>query len=185
MKRQKFRWYQIAAAVGAGLAVLLLLETLLTYRYSATRLARAEGLLQAVEEVSALEHQLRRDHVDTVDRLQQILGQIVDDRSDEIAWMSVVDTNGQVQASSGRNEPSPVFAPDRIHAVLEGHENSSVVRDMPQGQLLIALLPIKQQFQPQTNSAAPRDWRMLEIAIYLRAHRGFCIRCRNAEISRP
>jgi hypothetical protein len=97
VKRQKFRWYQIAAAVGAGLAVLLLLETLLTYRYSATRLARAEGLLRAAEEVSALEHQLRRDHVDTVDRLQQILGQIVDDRSDEIAWMSVVDTNGQVR----------------------------------------------------------------------------------------
>ena len=172
MKRQKFLWFQIAAAVGAGLAVLLLLETLLTYRYSATRLARAEGLLQAVEEGSALEHQLRRDHVDTVNRLQQILGRIVDDRSDEIAWMSVIDANGQVQASSGRAEPSPVFAPDRIHAVLERGENASVVRDMPQGQLLIALVPLKQQFHPQSNSGAPRDWRMLEIAIYLRGPQG-------------
>lgn len=172
VRRQKFRWFQIAAAVGAGLAVLLLLEALLTYRYSATRLARAEGVLRAVEEVSALEHQLRRDHVDTVNRLQQILGQIVYDRSDEIAWMSVIDANGQVQASSGRPEPSRVFAPDRIRAVLESHENSSVVRDMPQGQLLIALLPIKQQFPPQSNSGATRDWRVLEIAIYLRGPQG-------------
>ena len=73
MKRQKFRWFQIAAALGAGLALLLLLEALLTYRYSTTRFARAEGLLRAVEEGSALEHQLRRDHVDTVNRLQQVL----------------------------------------------------------------------------------------------------------------
>ena len=86
--------------------------------------------------------------------------------------MSVIDANGQVQASSGRTEPSPVFAPDRIHAVLERGEKSSVVRDMPRDQLLIALLPIKQQFQPQSNSEAPRDWRMLEIAIYLRGPQG-------------
>jgi len=172
MKRQKFLWFQIAAAVGTGLAVLLLLEAFLTYRYSVTRLARAEGLLRAVEEVSALEHQLRRDHVDTVNRLQQVLGQIVDDRSDEIAWMSMIDASGQVQASSGRSEPSPVVAPGQIHAVLERGENSSVVRDTAQGQLLIALLPIKQQFQPQSNSGAPSDWRMLEIAIYLRGPQG-------------
>ena len=60
MRRQKFLWFQLAALAGAGLAVLLVLETFLTYRYSATRLARAEALFRAIEEVSALEHRLRR-----------------------------------------------------------------------------------------------------------------------------
>ena len=172
MKRPKSLWFQIAASVGAGLAVLLLLEAFITYRYSATRVALAEGLLHAGEEVSALEHQLRRDHVDTVNRLEQVLGQIVEDRSDEIAWMSVIDANGHVQASSGRTEPSPGFTPDRIYGVLERGENASLVRDSTQGQLLIALLPIKHQFQSQSNSGAPGDWRMMEIAIYLRGPQG-------------
>jgi hypothetical protein len=57
VKRQKFRWFQIAAAVGARLAVLLLLEALLTYRYSASRLDCYERSRRSPR----LEHQLRRD----------------------------------------------------------------------------------------------------------------------------
>jgi len=79
VRRQKFLWFQLAALAGAGLAVLLVLETFLTYRYSATRLARAEALFRAIEEVTALEHRLRREQADTRNGLEQILRQVVDD----------------------------------------------------------------------------------------------------------
>jgi hypothetical protein len=171
VKRPKFLWFQIAASAGAGLAVLLLVETVFTYRYSATRSARDQGLLQAVEEVSSLEHELLRQQVDSTDRLQRLLSQIVEDRSDEIAWMSVIDANGRVQASSRRSQP-PFFPLDRIHAVLERDEISSAVQDTAQGQVLIALLPIKRQFQQPSGSPATRHWSMLEIALYLRGPEG-------------
>ena len=160
------------AAVGAGVAVLLLVETFLTYRYSTTRLARDEGMLRAVEELSSLEHRLQRDYVDNVTDLERILREIVADRSDEIMWMSVMDAGGQVQASSSRSEPSSAFAPGQVQAVLETGKNSSIVKDIAQGQVLIALLPVKQQVQSQSNSRASRDWRILEIAIYLRGPQG-------------
>ena len=172
MKRQKFLWFQLAALAGAGLAVLLVLETLLTYRYSATRLARAEGLVQAVEEVSALEHRLSRERVDTRNGLEQILQQVVDERSEEIAWVSVIDANGQVQVSSSATAPAPVFASDRIHAALERGENPSLVQNIAQGQILIALVPLKRQLLPRSGSELPFDWRLVEIAIYLRAPQG-------------
>lgn len=172
MKPQRFLWFQLAALAGAGLAVLLVFETLLTYRYSATRLARAEGLVQAVEEVSALEHQLSREQVDTRNGLEQILRQVVDDRSEQIAWVSVIDANGQVQVSSGPITPAPVFAADRIHAVLERGESPSLVQNIAQGQVLIALVPLKRQFPPPSGSKLPVDWRLVEIAIYLRAPQG-------------
>jgi len=149
-----------------------MVETVFTYRYSATRSARDEGMLQAVEEVSSLEHELLRERVDTADRLQQLLDQIVDDRSDEIAWMGVMDANGQMQASSGRSTRRPSFAPDRMDAALQRGESSSAVQDTPQGQVLIALLPIKRQFQPPSAAGAPGDWRTLEIALYLRGPQG-------------
>jgi len=36
-------------------------RTGVTYRYSASRLAHGEGLLQAVEQTPSLEHELRRE----------------------------------------------------------------------------------------------------------------------------
>jgi len=157
---------------GAGLAVLLVLETFLTYRYSATRLARAEALFRAIEEVSALEHRLRREQADTRDGLAQILRQVVDDRSGEIAWMSVIDANGRVQVSSSPTTTAAVFASDRIHAALERGENPSLVQNIAQGQILIALVPLKRQLLPESGSELSLDRRLVEIAIYLRAPQG-------------
>src|SRR5277367_820278 len=119
MKPRASGWFKAAVAGGAVLAVLLLVETIFTYRYATTRFARDQGLLQAVEEVSSLEHQLRRERVDTADGLERILGEIREDRDDEIAWISIVDANGQVQASSGSVDPHATPPPGRIRAVLD------------------------------------------------------------------
>ncbi len=70
MKRRTSLWFKTAAAAGAILAAALLVDTVFTYRYSATRFARDQGMLQALEEVSSLEHRLRREGVDTRDGLR-------------------------------------------------------------------------------------------------------------------
>jgi serine phosphatase RsbU (regulator of sigma subunit) len=169
VKQHKSRLFQLAAAAGAGLAVLLMVETIVTYRFSVARIARDQGFLQAVEDASSLEHRLRREQVDAVDRLQDILAQIADDRSDEIAWITVIDASGQVRASAGRFAgPRPVTAPEAIHAALERGERFSAVQETLAGEILVAMLPIKPQFQP----AGPGDWRLLEIALYLRGPQG-------------
>jgi sigma-B regulation protein RsbU (phosphoserine phosphatase) len=169
VKQHKPRLFQIAAAAGAGLAVLLMVETVVAYRYSVTRIARDQGFLQAVENASSLEHRLRREQVNTADRLQDVLAQIADDRSDEIAWITVIDASGQVRASAGRYPgPRRATAPDAIHAALERADRFSDVQETFAGEILVALLPIKPQFQP----GGPGDWRLLEIALYLRGPQG-------------
>ena len=167
VKKYKPRWFQLAATAGVALAVLLFIETTLTYRYTTSRIGRDQGFLQATEDASSLEHWLRRERVDTADRLQQVLAQMADDRSDEIAWMTVIDANGQVRASSGRfTGTRPVPAPERIRAALERAERSTEVHETSGGQILIALLPIRPRFQSQATPGGPADWRVLEIAIY-------------------
>src|SRR5690242_11886184 len=146
MSRQKSLWFKAAAASGAVLAVLLIVETIFTYRYSATRSARDQALLQAVEEASSLEHQLRRERVDTDDRLHVMLDEIREDRGDEIAWMSVIDGNGQMQASSGSVGSHSIPPPDRMRAVLDKGESYSVIENTARGKILIAWLSIKQRF---------------------------------------
>ena len=161
--------FQIAAIAGAVLSILLLVETVFTYRYSVMRSASDQALLQAVEEVSSLEHELLREHVDSTDLLQQVLTQTVDDRHEEIAWMSVAGADGQAEASSTRSRPRASFQPDQIHAVLDRSETASAIQETPQGPVLVALLPIK---RPLPVRGAPGDWRMLEVALYLRGPQG-------------
>ncbi len=78
--------------------------------------------------------------------------------------MSVLDENGRVQASSGAVEPHSPPPPERIRAALDNGESYSTVRNTAFGETLIALLPIKLRLQ--------QNWRLLEIAIYLRGPEG-------------
>jgi hypothetical protein len=162
----------MAAYAGAGIAVFLLVDTVLVYRYVTARLAREQGLLQAVEDVSSLEHELRRKHIDTVDGLRRVLSEIREDRSDEIAWISVLTADGQVEASSGAVEPHALPPADRIRAMMEQRESYSAVQNASRGEILIALLPMRHRFSPAAPPEAPGDGSMVEVGIYLQATEG-------------
>jgi len=106
VKRRAAFWFKTVAAAGVAIAVLLVGDTVFAYRYVGARIAHDQGLLEAVEEVSSLEHELSREHIDTIDGVQPLLRGILEDRSSEIAWISILAANGHVQASSGEIEPA-------------------------------------------------------------------------------
>lgn len=169
MKRHTSLWFKTAIAVGMGIAVFLFVDSVFAYRYVNTRFARDQGMLQAVEEVSSLEHELHREQVDTLDGVQRVLNQIQEDRSDEIAWISVMQGKGQVQASSGVVEAHALPPADRIGAVMKRSERYSALQNTSRGEILIAMLPIKERFPSQ---APPADGSMVEVGIYLQATEG-------------
>lgn len=169
MKHRGSLWFRTAAAVGVGIAVFLLVDTVIAYSYVTTRFARDQGLLQAVEEAYSLEHELRRERVETVDDLRRVLGEMQEDRSDEIAWISVLAADSQVEASGGAVEPHVLPARDRIRAVLERSERYSAVQNTSRGEILIALVPMKQQFPAQAPSG---DGSLVEVGVYLQATEG-------------
>lgn len=157
-------WFKTAAVAGAGIAVLLLGDAIFAYRYVTDRFARDQGLLQAVEELSSLEHELLREHAASVDELSRVLQELHEDRSDEMAWIRVLRANGEVQASSG-DVASHLFPPeDRVRAIVQRSERYSVVQDTSQGPILIALLPMRQRFQASGD--------LVEIGVYLQATEG-------------
>ena len=167
MNHNAFPWFKTAMAVAAGVAALLLVDNVFMYRYVTDRFVRYEGLQQAVAEVHSIESQLRREHVDTLDNLRRVLTARLQDRSEEIAWMSVIAAGGQVQASSGIVEPHPSPPADRIRAVMERGESDSVLRDASRRRILVALLPMKRSFQPQPPSGTPGGGSVVEVGLYL------------------
>jgi hypothetical protein len=156
--------FKTTAAVGIGIAIFLFVDTVFAYRYVNTRFASDQGMLQAVREVSSLEHELRRERVDTIDGLRLVLRQMQEDRSDEIAWIRVLAANSEVEASSGTVEPHALPPADRIRAVVEGRWRHSATQDTSRGRLLIALLP----FHAQAPQGALGVGSLVEVGIYLR-----------------
>jgi len=163
MKRRESVWFKALIAGGVILAVLLIVETVFTYRYSTTRFARDQALLQATENASSVEHQLRRERVDTDVALQETLDQVQVNRSDEVAWLRVRDANGEVQASSGPIETISIPS-DRFRAVSETGRSYAVGQNTARGDVLVALLPIR--------GSSRKNWNLLEVAIYLRGLEG-------------
>jgi hypothetical protein len=172
MKRHRSLRFKAAAAIGAMIAVWLVADTVSAYRYVRDRFARDEGLVQAVEEVSSLEHELRRQHIDSVDGLGRLLREISEDRSDEIAWIRVLTANNQVAASSGAVEPHVMPGTDRMRALMERSERYAVVQDSSCGELLIALVPMKQQLSRGMSPGETDLKSMVEVAIFLRKTEG-------------
>jgi sigma-B regulation protein RsbU (phosphoserine phosphatase) len=165
MKRPASFWFKTAAAIGAVMAVLLVVDTVFAYRYVRARFARDEGYLRAVEEVSSLEHEIRREHIDTIASLERVLRETREDRGDEMAWIRVLTAGNEVEASSGTVEPHVMPAADGT-----GRSGRvSVVQDSSRGEILIALLPMK---QPLQLSAVPDEQRMVEVALFLRTEEG-------------
>jgi hypothetical protein len=172
MKRHTSLWFHAAAIIGAVIAIWLVVDTLFAYRYVRAKFARDEGLVQAVEEVSSLEHELRRQHIDSVDGVERVLREIGEDRSDEIAWIRVLTPNQQVEASSGAVEPHTMPGADRIRALMERSERQSIVQDSSRGEILIALVPMKQPLRQGVSPAAPDTGSMVEVAIFLQQTEG-------------
>ena len=103
MKRHTSLWFHAAAIIGAVIAIWLVVDTLFAYRYVRAKFARDEGLVQAVEEVSSLEHELRRQHIDSVDGVERVLREIGEDRSDEIAWIRVLTPTSRLKLRAGQS----------------------------------------------------------------------------------
>jgi hypothetical protein len=92
-------WFKTAATAAAGFAVFLFVDTVFAYQYMTNRIARDQGVLLAVEEAASLEHRLIRGHIDTVEGLRLVLDATRKDRTDEIAWLGILNANGDTVAS--------------------------------------------------------------------------------------
>lgn len=167
MNHNAFPWFKTAMAVAAGVAALLLVDNVFMYRYVTDRFVRYEGLQQAVAEIHSLESQLRRENVRTVETLRRVLSAVLQDRNEEIAWMSVITASGQVQASVGTVEPHVLPSADRIRTVMERSESYSALRNTSRGRILIALLPIRTHFQSQSPPGVPSGGSVVEVGLYL------------------
>ena len=102
-------WFQVLLAAGAALAIALLVQTIVNYRYVSNSLTLQEARRVAEERVRNVERTARLARPQDADAFRVVLDDIRADTADQLAAIALLRGDGTVVASSG--QPSTVVAP--------------------------------------------------------------------------
>ena len=172
------RWFRFAVAAGFALGLLLLLDTIYTFRYVVRFLVFDHLTADAGQVVSGIEAATRSDPPAGPEALEALLEAVSVARPGEVAWIRVAGQDGRVLAGTSGTSEEPV-PPAAIASILEGRDQHvSDARATPRGEVLVVTLPFRFQFPEeraaraaQRGSGQPR-FKIAEVALYLEGAAG-------------
>lgn len=174
MKRHSSRWFRVAVATGFLLGLLLLADTIYTFRSVVRPLVLDRLSNEAGQLVSQLENAARTENPADGAALARLIETVGRQRSDEVAWIRIVDQGGRLLAAvSGASDvPLPQTVLESI--VTNRAQRVIETRATPRGEVLVVTLPFRFQFLDERGARAlqrettgqPR-FKIAEVALYL------------------
>ncbi len=143
MRGQRGVWLKAAMVAGLLLGILLVIESVVTYRSVTGQLVPDHLNRQAGRYVSALESEARQQRPETRADLQALVDGFRRQESEAIAWIRITDQEGQLLASSGDTGGYKISR-RRLRDVL-GLQTQSVTEAIPtpNGEALVVALPFR------------------------------------------
>jgi serine phosphatase RsbU (regulator of sigma subunit) len=161
--------------VGSLLGVLLLVESVLTYRSVTQRLVPDHLIRQAGRHVSWIETRARQQAIETGTQVKVLLDDLRQQESGDIAWLRILSQNGDVLAASGdtENYRTPVQVFDDVVNVREQSSTTNIRSQA--GDMLVVVLPFRVRLAADRPSGEPRTaaglgrprFSIAEVALYL------------------
>jgi hypothetical protein len=135
-------WVKVSIAFGLILGLLLLGQTVITYRYVSRNLVRQEAQTEASSSATAL-GRLSRDKARDTATLTPFIDELIRLSPEKIAWMRVLNTDGKVIASGGDLRAAPAWTAATLQTemlpVPGGRGPKQDVRLTPSGDVLLAI----------------------------------------------
>ena len=169
--KSRYFWFKASIAVGAALGLVLLFQTLLTYRYVANQMVRLEAKREADRRLQALIRGARIAGDRNVTTLHPLMDELVKEAPQQIAWMRILDMSGRVVSASGRAAGATAYVPAALDKIVEDRERLPENLETPSGTVLVTLNPLFIGLPPSSGSALARAMPgvgLIEIAIYLK-----------------
>lgn len=156
-------WIKALLIAGGVLALALLAQTVLTYRYLSSSLIRQEARRVAAESVRNVERAARIARAQDAGSFRAILEELREETSDQLASIALVQGDAAVIAASG----PPMLGPEE-RTRLVGDRSALVDRESEDGrEILIGVLPCRCGIpRPGPGSLSQSGRLFLEIAIY-------------------
>ncbi len=147
--------FRALIVVGAALGVLLLVQSVRTYRFVAQRLVEDDLWRQAARHAASLARQAFRADARQVEQLAQIIDEVREEERN-IAWVRVLGMKGEVLIESGgaAGKPLPI---ERVGALADPTARVFEERSTQSGKVLVALFPFRPRFRLRRPEGAPGD----------------------------
>jgi hypothetical protein len=162
-KTTRYRWFKIWIGLGAALAVLLLVNSVVNYVLVSRRLVIEQLRRDLSKYAREMERQIRQMPAGDRAQLASIADDINGDR--KFAWIDLRSREGNVLVHRGI-EIAPSFSDQELRGRLRDRQPVFTVRNTPSGKVVVEAFPVR--LRSEANAAGP-GFAVLEIAIPLDA----------------
>jgi serine phosphatase RsbU (regulator of sigma subunit) len=177
-------WIKALLAAGGLLAVALLTQTALNYRFVSTNLIRQEARRTAENTVRSVDRATRLSRPQDAEALRAILDEIRNDSAEQIGSIAVVGADGAIVAAVGQT--TSAFAPVGPERLVQQRDSPLRSERRDNRDVLIGVFPCRCNVPASSpGGGQPRPSRLfVEIAVYPDAlSASFARLRRNAAIS--
>jgi serine phosphatase RsbU (regulator of sigma subunit) len=164
--RPQYLLVKASIAVGLLLGVLLLGQTVLTYRFVRTGMVRQEARREADRRVQSMIASSRLAGSRDAATLLPVIDDLVKGAPQQFAWARVLKMDGTVIVSSGKPANAPSYAPGQLSKLMLDRDSRPEIRQTPSGPVLIALNTIRIGRAPGPVPGVPIAVGVMEIAVY-------------------
>jgi hypothetical protein len=141
--KSKYLWFRLTIALGLGLGLLLLFQTVMTYRHVTNGLLRQEAQREADRRFQSIGRSARLMGTRDPAALTPVLHDIVHEAPQLIAWIRILDRRGRVIAESEKVTGAPVYKPGDLGRGPGDRDRHPEERDSQGGRVYIALSPLR------------------------------------------
>jgi serine phosphatase RsbU (regulator of sigma subunit) len=167
----KHRYFLFKASIVLGtlLGLVLLFQTVWTYRYVAGIMVRQEAKREADRKLQAIIRESRPAGNRDIATLHPLMDELVREAPQQIAWMRILDITGKPLVLSGKAGAAPSYAVDALDKIVEDRERLPDVQKTAAGPVLVTLNPLFVGLPPAGRGLARTmpGVGIVEIAIYL------------------
>jgi serine phosphatase RsbU (regulator of sigma subunit) len=140
----KFRyfWFKASIVLGVLLGLVLLVQSVLTYRFVASSMVRLEAKREADRKMQALIRASRAAGKRDTATLHPVMDELIAEAPQQLAWIRILDMSGKNLAQSGKTAEAPAYDGSRLNKLIEDRERPPDVRETRSGPVLITLNPL-------------------------------------------
>lgn len=141
--KPKFLWFRISIVFGLMLGMLLLVQTVLTYRYVSRSLVRQQAQREADARMQSIGRAARLTGLRDSAGLTPVLRELVHEAASQVAWIRILNFDGRVVAESEPVAQARQYKAGQIGKLLGDRDRRPEERTTGSGQVFIIVSPMR------------------------------------------
>jgi hypothetical protein len=168
-QKRGYLWFKGSILLGVILGLVLLFQTVWTYRFVADSMVRIEAKRESDRKLQALIRGTRPSEKRDTETLARLMEELIKEAPQQIAWMRILDLSGREIVRLGKADSAQKYSADGLDKLAEDRDRTPPVSQTPSGPVLVTLNPLYVGL-PATGRGLAKTMPgvgVIEIAIYL------------------